>query len=47
MMMPQVEHTPTYSVHVSEVAKLWLRILKVQVGHHEVGMMEMWKKCLK
>jgi hypothetical protein len=45
--MPQVEHKPENTIHVSKVAKLWLRILKVHVGHHEIGVMKMFKKCLK
>ena len=46
-MMPQVEHKPADSIQVLKVARLWLRIVKFQVGHHEDSLMRMWKKYLK
>jgi hypothetical protein len=36
MMMPRVEHKTMNGIQVSKVPNLWLRILKVQVVHHQV-----------
>ena len=45
-MMLQIEHKSADGIHVLKVASLSLRILKFQVGHHEVSLMQMWEKCL-
>ena len=46
-MTPQEERKPPNGIHVSKVVRLRLRILNVQIAHHPVGLMKMWKKCVK
>jgi len=46
-MTPQAEHKPLNRIHVLKAVKLWLRILNVQTACHPVGLMNMWKKCVK
>ena len=47
MMAPQVKHNPANTYHVLKVARLWLRIWKVQVAHPECSLMKMWKYCIE
>jgi len=45
VMKLQVEHKPSNGIHISEVAKLWLRILNIQSSINSQTM-KMWKKCV-
>jgi len=42
-----VGQKPSNAIHVSEFAKIHLRIWNVQVTSCEVGEVKMWKKCIK
>ena len=39
------DDTMSRMVFMFHVIKLWLRVLNVQVLHHEVRLVKMWKIC--
>jgi hypothetical protein len=45
-MTPLVEHNLD-CIHVSKVTKVQLRVLNVQVVFCKVGLIKMWKVCVK
>lgn len=47
MMMPWVEHKPLNCICVSELAKLQLRILNIQVTECQIRLIKMCTKCIE
>jgi hypothetical protein len=46
VMKTLVKHNPLDCIHVSEVTKCQLRLLKVQVVGCKVGSIKTWKACM-
>ena len=42
-----VEHKPLNGISVSKVAELCLRVLNLQMTHHQGRLLKVWKKCRK
>ena len=45
-IMPRVEHKPLIGIPVSKVAELCLKVLNLQMTHHQGRLMKVWKKCI-
>jgi hypothetical protein len=44
---PISQHKPLNGIHGSKMAKLWLRILNIQIAHQEVGLMKRGKSAIR
>ena len=45
--MPRVEHKPLNGIPVSKMAEFCLKVLNLQMTHHQGRLMKVWKKCIK